>query len=62
VCRELGITHFVDDRIEVLQALKGIVPHLFLFGRQQRPAPNWVVPVPTWSDAERQIMQMISST
>ncbi len=62
VCRELGITHFVDDRIEVLQALKGIVPHLFLFGRQPRPAPNWVVPVPTWSDAERQIMQMISST
>ena len=30
-CRELGITHFIDDRIEVLQALRGIVPHLYLF-------------------------------
>lgn len=31
VCRELGITHFVDDRLEVLGYLHPMVPHLYLF-------------------------------
>jgi hypothetical protein len=30
ICRELGITHFVDDRLEVLSYLSG-VPALYLF-------------------------------
>jgi hypothetical protein len=30
ICRELGITHFVDDRLEVLGHLIGVVPHLYL--------------------------------
>jgi hypothetical protein len=34
VCRTLGITHFIDDRLEVLSHMTGIVPSLFLF------APN----------------------
>lgn len=29
-CRRFGITHFVDDRVEVLNGLKGEVAHLFL--------------------------------
>jgi hypothetical protein len=39
VCRELGITHFIDDRLEVLSYLVGIVPHLYLF----KPDPEEVL-------------------
>lgn len=31
-CAELAISHFVDDRVDVLVALAGIVPHRYLFG------------------------------
>lgn len=31
ICRELGITHFIDDRTDVLEAMVGVVPHRFLF-------------------------------
>lgn len=34
-CRELGITHFIDDRSDVLQHLAGIVPRRYLFGPQR---------------------------
>ena len=53
VCRELEITHFVDDRVEVLEYLVGIVPHLYLFGPQEKPAPSQMLPVATWATAER---------
>ena len=55
-CQKLGITHFVDDRADVLQHLHGIVPHLFLFGLQRRPGPSYAVPVPSWVEAEREIL------
>ena len=35
ICKSLGLTHFIDDRLEVLSYLKS-VPHLFLF--MPRPA------------------------
>ena len=47
-CQELGITHFIDDRRDVLGHLRGHVEHLFLFGDQKRPAPNWTVPLASW--------------
>jgi hypothetical protein len=47
-CRELGITHFIDDRIDVLTHLRGLVPALYLFGHQKEPAASWVQPVLTW--------------
>ncbi|HVT87619.1 MAG TPA: hypothetical protein VHD56_02100 [Tepidisphaeraceae bacterium] len=34
-CRELGITHFIDDREDVLKPMIGIVPNLYLFGPQR---------------------------
>jgi hypothetical protein len=36
----LGLTHFIDDRFDVLRHLEGIVPHRFLFGPQRRPYAN----------------------
>ena len=32
ICKKLGVTHFVDDRIHVLQLLEGEVENLYLFG------------------------------
>lgn len=31
ICESLGITHFVDDRIEVLSSMIDKVPHLFVY-------------------------------
>lgn len=47
-CHELGVTHFIDDRLDVLEHLRGFVPCLYLFGHQKAPAPGWVMPVVTW--------------
>lgn len=49
-CAELGITHMVDDRLDVHVALRGLVPHLYLFGPQHAPAPDWVTHVRTWAE------------
>ena len=35
-CLELAVTHFVDDRSDVLNHLVGIVEHLYLFGARSR--------------------------
>ena len=53
-CEELAITHFVDDKLEVHQALREIVPHRYLFGKQ-RKTPRWVEHTPTWAAAEEAI-------
>ena len=51
-CRELQITHFIDDRIQVLKHLKHLVPNLYLFGEQKRGFnfPHWVVPTFNWQE------------
>jgi hypothetical protein len=53
-CKELGITHFIDDRLDVLECLRGIVPNRFLFGPQRKcSVPQGILLVPAWSDAIR---------
>jgi hypothetical protein len=54
-CAELSITHFVDDRADVLGHLRGVVPHLYLFGRQTGPPPPWVRHTPGWTEVEHEI-------
>lgn len=49
-CRELGITHMIDDRLEVHRAIREIVPYRYLFG--PRAGPDWVRHVPDWAAAE----------
>lgn len=51
-CAELGVTHFIDDRVDVLEHLRGLVPHLYLFGAdwKTRVAPAWATPVITWPE------------
>lgn len=51
--RELALTHFIDDRLDVLQALRGTVERLLLFGPQRRPvaAAHWLTPALSWRAA-----------
>lgn len=52
-CRELGLTHFLDDRLDVLDHLEGVVPARFLFGPQEPgiSIPASIVHVPDWNAA-----------
>ncbi|MEV0563553.1 hypothetical protein [Dactylosporangium sp. NPDC050588] len=58
-CAELGITHFVDDKLDVHEALRGIVPHRFLFGPQPAPAPPWLHHTEAWAAAEAAILRSL---
>ena len=55
-CAELGITHFIDDKLDVHQALRGVVAHRYLFGPQPQPPPTWVQPTLTWAAVESAIL------
>jgi hypothetical protein len=52
VCRELGISHFIDDRVHVMQVLRGVVPHLCLFGEPggERFCPPWACFASSWPE------------
>lgn len=49
---QLGLTHFVDDRPDVLGHLAGVVAHRYLFGPQDPPVPAapGVTATRTWPD------------
>jgi len=48
-CLEIGATHFIDDRLDVLRHLRGHVSNLYLFGAQRQPErPEWVTFVRDW--------------
>jgi len=44
----LGLTHFIDDRVDVLGALHGAVPNLYLFGVQAGPCPAFATATRDW--------------
>lgn len=49
-CKQLKLTHFIDDRLDVLQHLRDLVPNLYLFGEQPKleEIPEWVSHVENW--------------
>ena len=49
-CAELGITHMIDDRLDVHRAIREIVPYRYLFGAEK--GPEWVRHLPDWRAAE----------
>jgi len=57
---ELGLTHFIDDRSDVLAALVGAVPHLYLFGAQHEPTPAFATHVADWSVARGSVLGDLS--
>jgi hypothetical protein len=56
-CAAIGATHFVDDRLDVLEHLVGLVPHLYWFGHQagEVAPPRFAERVLDWSATERAI-------
>ena len=48
ICRQLGISHFVDDRLDVLESMRGVVDNLYLFGEQRCNIPDWLFHVKNW--------------
>ncbi len=62
ICRELTITHFVDDRSDVLAPMRGLVPHLYLFGEQAETVPEWTIHTPDWPTALESIAESIAET
>ncbi len=46
----LSLTHFIDDRLDILENLRTTVPHLALFGVQTQPIPDWAVHLKSWSE------------
>jgi hypothetical protein len=63
-CLELGITHFIDDRLDVLEHLRAFVPWLYLFGAERRrsPPPDWVIPVITWPETLAAVLRETGGT
>ncbi|WP_421793256.1 hypothetical protein [Hydrocarboniphaga effusa] len=59
ICKELGITHFIDDRRDVLEFMREFVAHRYLFGPQTSAAKAepGLEHVPTWSDVSRSILE-----
>ena len=60
-CRELGITDFVDDRVDVLDALRGTVERRYLFGPQSRPAADGVTATPDWPAVTAAVAALIAT-
>lgn len=52
ICRELGISHFVDDHVHVMQILRHTVPHLYFFRERgaERFCPPWATLVSNWKE------------
>jgi len=58
-CEDLGITHFVDDKLDVHRALRGLVTNRYLFGPQPTPPPTWVQHTMTWTAVEAAILRSL---
>jgi hypothetical protein len=59
ICSELGIGFFVDDRLDVLTAMQGLVPHRLQFGATT--APEGIVAAPTWNVVEEIIFAIVGA-
>lgn len=42
IAKKLKLTHFIDDRWDVLKYMNGLVPNLWLFGPQKRKSWNYI--------------------
>jgi hypothetical protein len=50
ICKQLAVTHFIDDKTDVIASLDGIVENRFLFGPQRSAVPTGALHTPTWTD------------
>jgi hypothetical protein len=63
-CAAIGATHFVDDRLDVLEHLVGLVPQLYWFGYHTGTprAPVWAQPVLDWAEARSVILSQLQKS
>jgi hypothetical protein len=56
-CRELGLSHFIDDRLDVLEHLDGVVARRYLFGPQKAGTriPADVMPLAGWAQVRLEL-------
>jgi hypothetical protein len=55
IAQELALTHFIDDKPDVIASLAGIVEHRYLFGAQTRPVPSGAHHTLDWPSVMRTI-------
>ena len=61
-CLAIGATHFIDDRLDVLEHLLGAVPGLYWFGYQRGVPPAWAQPVRDWGETRRLLLTQLAET
>ncbi len=67
ISRDLGLTHFIDDRLEVLSYMFDDVEKLYLFKPQEREVENWkqllssVTRVENWSELTESLENEVKS-
>lgn len=55
ICVELGITDFIDDRLENLNCLQGHVKNRYLFGSRKIKSIDGIIYVESWEEAIKEI-------
>ena len=64
ICQELQLTHFIDDRVHVMQILRNVVPHLILFNPSDddRRGTPWATAVKDWPEAVAAVRASIAAS
>lgn len=60
-CVDLGLTHLVDDRPDVHEAIRGTVVHQYLFGASAGADLPYVTGAATWHDLEPLIVATLAT-
>ena len=58
ICTDLGISHFIDDKVHVMQILRNTVPHLYMFGERSSKqfCPPWATFRQSWTEVAASIL------
>ena len=56
------VTQMLDDRLDVLEHLRDLVPNLYLFGEQPDldEIPDWVTPTTDWREASETVLEQLA--
>lgn len=65
ICKTLGITHFIDDRAEILVSMQGIVTHRYVFNPSDRELQRYAdrmrgeQVVRSWAELEPLVLETL---
>ncbi len=51
ICQKIEITHFIDDRVHIMQILRNVVPNIYFYGEETAKGfcPPWATFVSDWA-------------